>query len=110
MKAAHQGVPTAALPSGTWRSAAPLPEPAQVADSVLGIFGAGPAAAPQHPHPAPPPAAPTSGGRPTVHGLESLLPPADIPAPGAKRADHKPPQTTPVGDNRNFLEKLFSGG
>jgi len=110
MKAAHQGVPTAALPSGTWRSAAPLPEPAQVADSVLGIFGAGPAAAPQHPHPAPPPAAPTSGARPTVHGLEALLPPADIPAPGAKRADHKPPQTTPVGDNRNFLEKLFSGG
>ena len=53
MKAAHQGVPTAALPSGTWRSAAPLPEPAQVADLVLGIFGAGPAAAPQHPHPAP---------------------------------------------------------
>ena len=44
MKTAHQGVPVAGLPSGAWRAAAP--EPARLADSVLNLFGAGPAAPP----------------------------------------------------------------
>ena len=109
MKLAHQGVPPAALPSGTWRSPAPLPEPAQVANSVLGLFGTSPAAS-QRGRPADPAAAPPPGTKPAVHGLESLLPPGEIPAAGAKHADRKPSQNGPVGDNRNFLEKLFGGG
>jgi penicillin-binding protein 1A len=105
MKAAHQGVPTAALPSGIWRSPTPLPEPDQVADAVLGLFGA----APQHSRqPVAPP--PPAGAKPAVHGLEALLPPGEIPAPRARRAERKPAQSAPEGDNRNFLEKLFGGG
>ncbi|QGM47003.1 transglycosylase domain-containing protein [Methylocystis heyeri] len=108
MTAAHQGATPAALPSGTWRSPAPLPEPAQVADAVLGLFGVSPSAPQRVRQPAAPP--PPAGAKPAVHGLETLLPPGEIPPPGARRADRKPAQGPADQDNRNFLEKLFGGG
>jgi len=111
MKTAHQGEPVAALPSGVWRPVAAAPEPEQVVDSVLGLFGAGKRQEPQ-PRPrevavAPPP--PPRNAPPTVHGLENLLPPENIPGPGAKRADRRPPPDAPVGEEKNLLEKLFGG-
>ena len=95
MKTAHQGVPVAALPSGTWRAAAP--EPARLADSVLNLFGAGPAAPPPRAEPQAPPPRPRAASREgageqsperPVHGLEALLPPEDIPT-GANEARGK---------------------
>ena len=112
MKTAHQGVPVAALPSGVWRPAAAEPE--RLADSVLNLFGAGPAAPPPRPEPlaAPPRSRATlqgagdqSGERP-VHGLEALLPPEEIPTGGTKRAERRAP---PRGEEKNFFEKLFGG-
>jgi penicillin-binding protein 1A len=110
MTAAHQGSPPAALPSGTWRAAAPLPEPGQVADTLLGFFGAQPAEQPRLRQPAAPPPPPPPGARPAVHGLDELLPPEEIPPPGARRAERKPAEAPAEDDNRNFLEKLFGGG
>ena len=114
MKTAHQGVPVAGLPSGAWRAAEP--EPARLADSVLNLFGAGPAAPPPprvEPQAAPPRShAASQGGageqnpeRP-VHGLEALLPPEDIPTGGTKRGERRAP---PRGEEKNFFEKLFGG-
>ncbi len=107
MKAAHQGAPVAALPSGAWRSPTPLPEPAQVADTVLGLFSASP---PQRPRAAPAASPPPASSKPALHGLETLLPPGEIPPATSKRAERRPAGNAPEGDNRNFLEKLFGGG
>lgn len=118
MKQAHQGVPVATLPSGSWRAAAPtISAPAHIADTVLGLFGAGPEpAAP--PRAAPPPPRPRAKPAPRqangddqppsrpVHGLESLLPPEDIPTGGTKRAARRAP---PRDEDKNIFEKLFGG-
>ena len=113
MKTAHQGVPVAALPSGAWRAAAP--EPARLADSVLNLFGVGPAAPPPRAEPQAPPPRPRAASREgageqsgerQVHGLEALLPPEDIPTGGTKRGERRAP---PRGEEKNFFEKLFGG-
>ena len=107
MKSAHAGVPVAALPSGTWRAAAPL-EPAHVVDSVLNLFGVRQAPPPRPREAAavpPPPVQREPYARPPVHGLESLLPPEDIPNPGARRVERRPPP----GEEKNIFERLFGG-
>lgn len=111
MKAAHQGVPVAALPSGAWRSAsAPVELPSPIAP-LLNLFSSEPESAPQ------PPPTPRSGRAgqvrradreadvAPVHGLEALLPPADIPDPEQRPATRR----SPPPEDKNFFEKLFGG-
>ncbi len=102
MKLAHQGVPPAALPSGTWRSPAPLPEPAQVADSVLGLFGTSPAAS-QRGRPADPAAAPPPGTKPAVHGLEVFIASR---RDTRRRSETRRPETLPKRASRRQQEFL----
>jgi penicillin-binding protein 1A len=106
MKAAHQGVPVAALPSGSWRSAA-VPDSASPIAPLLNFFSSDPE--PESPPPKPSrrrqardedeDAAPGS-----VHGLEALLPPADIPNAQPPRPRRGPPR-----EEKNIFEKLFGG-
>jgi penicillin-binding protein 1A len=105
MKAAHEGVPVAALPVGTWRSAeapgsdaSPAP-PLNLTGSQIGTGGRGG----RQPQPAPPPEAVTSQGR--VIGPRGApgpsdggpVPPAEI--PNAGRA--------PPGRDKGLLDKLL---
>jgi len=111
MKTAHQGVPVAGLPSGAWRAAEP--EPARLADSVLNLFGAGPAAPP------PPRVEPQSRAasfsrgvsgrrrrtkpeRP-VHGLEALLPPRIF----RRRNETRGKKSAARGEEKNFLRSCL---
>ncbi len=116
MKAAHQGLQPAPLPGGGWRQETPAPEPQRIADGLLGLFGAGPAAAPSAvrpepaPHPEPPPRpraalAPAPERSQPVHGLESLIPPEDIPTGETRRAERR----APARAEKNIFEKLFGG-
>jgi penicillin-binding protein 1A len=105
MKAAHQGVPVAALPSGVWRNAdAPAPEPAPPAplaasDAVgapLAIGRGGDAAS----------AAPAAPAAPIRRALapaasDAPVPPASIPNVGADAPSAPPPR------DKNLLDKLF---
>jgi penicillin-binding protein 1A len=126
MKAAHQNVPIAGLPSGAWRpSSAPI-DILQPAQALLNLFS-------QEPAPEPPPPRPSAGlddiplqeappgqmaprerdpGRerpPTaLHGIEALLPPEDIPEAGARPATRRGPRHE-MREEKNFLEKLFGG-
>ncbi|CAN2533839.1 Biosynthetic+peptidoglycan+transglycosylase [Methylocapsa aurea] len=104
MKAAHHGVPIAALPSGSWRSAA-VPESASPIAPLLNLFSSDPE--PEAPKPSRrrqardddedlPPG--------SVHGLEALLPPADIPNQAPPRPRRGPPR-----EEKNIFEKLFGG-
>jgi hypothetical protein len=95
-----------------WRPAAP--EPARLADSVLNLFGAGPAAPPPRAEPQAPPPRPRAasrqgggeqGAEKPLHGLEALLPPEDIPTGGTKRGERRQPANV----EKNFFEKLFGG-
>ena len=110
-------MPVATLPSGSWRAAAPtISAPAHIANTVLGLFGADPEQA--APRAAPPPPRPRTKPAPrqangddqpaprAVHGLETLLPPEDIPTGGTKRAARR---AAPRDDERNIFEKLFGG-
>jgi penicillin-binding protein 1A len=105
MKAAHEGVPVAALPVGTWRSAeapgsdaSPAP-PLNLTGSQIGTGGRGG----RQPQPAPPPEAVTSQGR--VIGPRGApgpsdggpVPPAEI--PNAGRA--------PPARDKGLLDKLL---
>jgi penicillin-binding protein 1A len=106
MKTAHQGVPIAFLPTGSMRSASAGDSASPIAP-LLGLFSS-------ITDPAPEPPPPRRSGRPRspdepvgapVHGLEALLPPADIP-------DAEPPPPTrrgPPRPEKNFFEKLFGG-
>jgi len=105
MKAAHQGIPIAALPSGVWRNAdAPAPEPAPPAplaasDAVgapLAIGRGGDAAS----------AAPAAPAAPIRRALapaasDAPVPPASIPNVGADAPSAPPPR------DKNLLDKLF---
>jgi penicillin-binding protein 1A len=105
MKAAHEGVPVAGLPVGTWRSAetqnpdASLTPPLNLTGSQIGTGGRGG----RLPQPAPPPEAFTPqprvagprGARPAEDG--GLLPPAEIPNGGRG----------PPGHDKGLLDKLF---
>jgi penicillin-binding protein 1A len=124
MKAAHQGVPVAALPSGAWRPAALPIDITQPAQTLLGLFSQDPAPAPA-PRPAanvgaapsPPREDPTDGIPPAerdspaapLHGLEALLPPEDIPDTGARPPPRRGAPRSAPRDERNFFEKLFGG-
>ncbi|PWB84050.1 MAG: penicillin-binding protein, partial [Methylocystaceae bacterium] len=110
MKAAHRGVPVAALPSGAWRSApAELPSPIA---PLLGLFSSEPAET-QTPPQQTPRAARGGQGRAAdrepspapVHGLEALLPPADIPDPEQRST----PRRAPPREEKNIFEQLFGG-
>jgi penicillin-binding protein 1A len=106
MKAAHEGVPVAALPAGAWRSAdAPNPDalapPLSLTGSQMGTGGRG-GRAPQ-PAPAPPesftaqPRATGPRGASSPAGDGDLLPPAEIPNAGRG----------PVAHDKGLLDKLF---
>jgi len=105
MKAAHQGVPVAALPSGSWRSAAP--ESASPIAPLLNLFSSDP-----EPEAAPPKSTRRRPARDddedivpgSVHGLEALLPPADIPNQAPPR-----PRRSPSREEKNIFEQLFGG-
>ncbi len=105
MRAAHEGVPVAGLPVGTWRSAnaqnpdaSPSP-PLNLTGSQMGTGGRGG----RPPQPAPPPEAFTPqprvasprGARPAEDG--GLLPPAEIPNGGRSSAPR----------DKGLLDKLF---
>jgi penicillin-binding protein 1A len=103
MKAAHEGVPVAGLPAGTWRSAeAQNPDarptlPLNLTGAEMGTGGRGGRAPPPAPEaftPQPRVAGPrgASGG-----GADELLPPAEIPNGG---------HGSPTRD-RGLLDKLF---
>ena len=106
MKAAHEGVPVAALPQGAWRSAeaqnpdvAPSP-PLNLMGSQLGAGGRG--GRPLQPAPAPEPYTPQAravGARGAPSGADdgAPLPPAEI--PGAGRG--------PRARDKGLLDKLF---
>jgi penicillin-binding protein 1A len=108
MKAAHEGVPVAGLPAGSWRSAdAPNPEaalapPLSLTGSQMGTGGRGGRA------PQPTPASPDSftpqaravgpRGAPGSGGEDGdLLPPAEIPNAGRG----------PVARGKGLLDKLL---
>ncbi|MGC2785884.1 MAG: penicillin-binding protein 1A [Roseiarcus sp.] len=105
MKAAHEGVPVAGLPLGTWRSAdaqnpdaQPTP-PLNLTDTQMGTGGRGgrpppPAPLPEAFTPQPRVAGPR-GARPTEDG--GLLPPAEIPNGGRG----------PPARDKGLLDKLF---
>ncbi len=123
MKAAHQGVPAAPLPTGPPRPAQE-PEPNAVLqpfDALIGMFTASPSPPPRpraaaNPRSAPARAPRERGARnepdeeapeaPPPRAIEDFLPPEDIPPPGAKRRA-APRQN--AGDDKNLLEKLFGG-
>jgi penicillin-binding protein 1A len=99
MKAAHQGVPVAALPSGVWRNAdAPAPEPAPPppTDAVGEPLAIGRSAEPA-------PAAPPAPIRRALAPAESdaPVPPASIP-----NSDNYAPAGPPPRD-KSLLNKLF---
>jgi penicillin-binding protein 1A len=106
MKEAHQGVPVAALPLGTWQSGPPNP-----LAPLLAPFGGGP--------PQPPGLIPASGGRggapPVAAGAPSDLAPASAPAGRARSgpAEDAPlppapiPGEQPGRKTNNFLNKIF---
>ena len=106
MKAAHQGVPVAALPSGSWRSAS-VPDSASPIAPLLNLFSS-------DPEPESPPPKPSrrrqardedeGAAAGSVHGLEALLPPADIPNAQPPRPRRGPPR-----EEKNIFEKLFGG-
>ncbi|WP_166141785.1 transglycosylase domain-containing protein [Methylosinus sp. RM1] len=106
MKAAHQGVPVAALPSGSWRSAAAPADSLSPIAPLLDFFSSDPE--PEAPPPRPSrrrqvrdedeDVAPGS-----VHGLEALMPPADIPSQTPR------PRRGPSREEKNIFEKLFGG-
>ncbi|BBU61589.1 penicillin-binding protein [Methylosinus sp. C49] len=103
MKAAHQGVPVAALPSGSWRSPATAESASPIAP-LLDFFSSDPE--PEPPRPSRRRQArdeEDDSATGSVHGLEALLPPADIPkeAPARRRA--------PAREEKNIFEKLFGG-
>jgi penicillin-binding protein 1A len=122
MIAAHQGVPAAPLPSSPPRPASE-PEPSaalQPFDALLGMFTASPPpptppprpSATANPRPAPAKASrervrnePDEAPAPPPRVVEDFLPPEDIPAPGAKRAEPR----RNAGDDKNLLDKLFGG-
>ncbi len=103
MKAAHQGVPVAALPSGVWRNAdAPAPEPAPPApppDTIgapLAIGRGGEAAS----------AAPVAPAAPIRRALtpaasDAPVPPASIPNVGATAP------AEPMRRDKSLLDQLF---
>jgi penicillin-binding protein 1A len=104
MKAAHEGVPVAALPVGTWRSAeaqnpdAPPAPPLNLTGSQMGTGGRGG----RPPQPAPDSYTPQARavsprGAPSAAEDEILLPPAEIPN-GARG---------PRAHDRGLLDKLF---
>ncbi len=100
MKAAHQGVPIAALPSGVWRAvdappadAAPAAPPPQAVGAPLAI-GRDAQSAP------PPPAAPPRRAAP-VAPSDAPIPPASIPNVGDGAPAASPPR------DRGLLNKLF---
>jgi penicillin-binding protein 1A len=98
MKAAHEGVPVAALPSGVWRNVdAPASEPAPPASAPeavgapLAIGRGGQAAAPIGR-----PSAPVAADAPAPP-----VPPAPIPNVGADA------RVAPAARDKNLLDKLF---
>jgi penicillin-binding protein 1A len=98
MKAVHQGVPIAALPSGVWRSAdAPTPEPAPPAppEPVGAPLAIGRNAEP------PPPAPMTA--RPVAPAVsDGPQPPAPIP-----NVNNYAPAAPPPMRSKTLLDKLF---
>ena len=106
MKAAHEGVPVAGLPDGTWRSAnaqnpdaQPTP-PLNLTGSQIGAGGRGgrlpqPAPPPENFTPQPRVAGPRRALSPAADG--ALIPPAEI--PNSSRGP-------PAGD-KGLLDKLF---
>jgi penicillin-binding protein 1A len=106
MKAAHQGVPVAALPSGSWRQASAAADGGSPFAPLFGLFSSDEPAAPTPRRRDARAAARTaeveqSGG--AVHGLEALLPPADIPDPRQRSRRAAP------AEEKNIFEKLFGG-
>lgn len=106
MKAAHQGVPAAALPSGSWRSAAAPSDSLSPIAPLLDFFSS-------DPEPEAPPQRPSRRRQArdeegdvapgSVHGLEALMPPADIPSQTPR------PRRGPSREEKNIFEKLFGG-
>lgn len=106
MKAAHQGVPVAALPSGSWRSAAAPADSLSPIAPLLDFFSS-------DPEPDAPPPRPSRRRQVrdededvapgSVHGLEALMPPADIPSQTPR------PRRGPSREEKNIFEKLFGG-
>jgi penicillin-binding protein 1A len=115
MKVAHQGVPVATLPSGSWRSAAaPADLPSAVVAPLLDLFSSEERAEVDAP-PQPAPPRPSRSGQTraaerepnaSVHGLEALLPPADIPEAAPRQTRRRAPQPR---EEKNFFENLFGG-
>ena len=123
MKAAHQGVPVAALPSGAWRSAGPSiaeAPPPPMRDPASGqLMEREPtlAARPLPPAPVGQPmtinraaeraaqSVPPAQSRRPPREIDDLLPPAPIPNPGGRVSRE------PVGSieppSKNFFERLF---
>jgi penicillin-binding protein 1A len=108
MRAAHEGVPVASLPSGSWRGVeAPNPDaqptpPLSLPGAQIGTGGRGgrqPQPAPAPPPAAFPPQARASGSRGTFAPADEggVLPPAEIPNPGRG----------PPARDRGLLDKLF---
>jgi penicillin-binding protein 1A len=101
MKAAHQGVPIAALPSGVWRNAEapaelapPAPPPEPVGPPLaIGRSGDGSAAAAS--------AAPARRPLAPAAASEGLIPPAPIPNVGNDAPAAPPPR------DKGLLSKLF---
>ena len=124
MKEAHRGMPSAALPGGTWR-----PSTSSPGDFISNLFGGGnnaapaPVPAPRERDPAgvPMAAAPVPRERDPIAGMlsqaatpaarpqrrqdDALLPPADIPEGRPSRGRAAQSREEP-----NFFEKLFGGG
>jgi penicillin-binding protein 1A len=100
MKAAHQGVPVAELPSGTWRNAdapaaesAPPPQPPEAVGAPLAIGRAA--------QPAPPAPAPMVGRALAPAASDAPVPPASIPNVG----NYAPAE--PARRDKGLLDKLF---
>jgi penicillin-binding protein 1A len=126
MRDVHKGVPVAALPSGTWRAAPPLPPAAPPGLDVLRSLLPGPPpreaapvpvanARPQAPadYSAPPinlNQAAEAAARyplptaslPTARRRDALLPPEDIPGDASTQPGYPPRE-------QGFFEKLFGG-
>lgn len=106
MKAAHRGVPVAALPSGSWRSAA-APESASPIAPLLNLFSSDPEPESPPPRPSRRQQARDEGEDVipgSAHGAEALLPPDDIPNQAPQR-----PRRGPSREDKNIFEKLFGG-